>query len=308
MRVSVIIPSLGAKSLGACLEALGVQDQRPDEVLLVLSGGAPEPSSTPDQVRVLRARQRMGFAAAVNRGLEEVSGGIDAVALLNDDAFPSRQWLAGLSGALGAEEHCASVQGTVLDARGLRIDGRGILVDRFGVPGQIDHGRLHEEGESGRKRIPGVSATAALYRLSALESVRLGNGKVFDEAFDSYHEDVDLALRLLRAGWTACWQSGATALHLGSATGGAFRFRHAWWLLSNRWRVLFDNCSWTFLAAILPRLLRGEVRCLRELLRRSPVAPVVAPAVWIILPWIALASRFRRDGQRRLHRFPETPF
>jgi len=305
MRVSVVIPSLGAKSLGSCLEALGAQDKRPEEVLLVLSGGARAPSRTPEGVRVLLSRKRLGFAAAVNRGLEEVSRGIDAVALLNDDAFPSRQWLAGLSTALGTEENCASVQGTVLDAQGLRIDGRGIFMDRFGVPGQIDHGCLAEDGESGWKRIPGVSATAALYRLRALESVRLGNGKVFDEAFDSYHEDVDLALRLFRAGWTARWQSDAPVLHLGSATGGALRFRHAWWLLSNRWRVLFSNCSWTFLAAVLPRLLRGEIRCLRELLRRSPVASITAPAVWITLPWIAFASRFRGDGQPRLRRFPE---
>lgn len=304
MRVSVIIPSLGAAPLEACLQALLRQTRAPDETLVVLSGGGEMPPGAPG-VKVLSSPGRLGFAAAVNRGLGEIDDATEAVALLNDDAIPAPEWLEGLMQALEEAPECGAVQGTVLDGEGRRVDGRGIAMDRFALPVQRDHGRILQEEESGGGEILGVSGTAALYRREALDAVRLADGKILDESFDSYHEDVDLALRLHRMGWSSWWRCGASCLHLGSMTGGKRSFLHPWWILSNRWRVLASNFSGTFLLWNLPRLLRGEIRAILSLGRTNPWTFPVAPAVWAALPWIVFRSLRRASPGPRLHRFQE---
>jgi GT2 family glycosyltransferase len=50
-------------------------------------------------------------------------------------------------------------------------------------------------------------------RRSALESVA-ADGEVFDESFFMYKEDVDLSLRLRRAGWRLMYSPQVTAGHV----------------------------------------------------------------------------------------------
>ncbi len=118
----------------------------------------------------------------------------------------------------------------------------------------------------------GVSATAALFRRTALERVA-PDGRVFDPRLISYYEDAELAGRLRAAGFRALLAPAARALHAGSASGRAAPASR------RRWRLIYGN---RYLAAArllgrglwlrLPRML------LRDLLdlagpfatRRSP--------------------------------------
>ena len=93
---------------------------------------------------------------------------------------------------------------------------------------------------------------------------------MFDERFDSYHEDLDLGLRLRRLDWRSAWTGGAAVRHLGSATGARFGWRHPWWVLANRWRALAGNLTPSALMRAMPRLLRGELRAVRTLPRTTP--------------------------------------
>ena len=126
----------------------------------------------------------------------------------------------------------------------------------------------------------GVSATAALFRRSALEQVALG-GEVFDPRLVSYYEDAELAGRLRAAGFSALLVPAARARHLGSAsvrTAAAGR---------ERWRLIYGN---RYLAAarllgrgLWPRLplmllrdlldVAGPAALLHELLRRDSGLP-----------------------------------
>src|SRR5207245_8051593 len=58
----------------------------------------------------------------------------------------------------------------------------------------------------------GVSATAALYRRSAL------GDRVFDPRFFAYYEDVELCARLHEAGWRTVVVPVVKATHRGSAS------------------------------------------------------------------------------------------
>jgi GT2 family glycosyltransferase len=301
LRPAVVIPSLGAACLGDCLEALAKQSVAA-RVVVVLSGGAVPLDG--DEAEWLVCSDRLGFARAVNRGLDTVLDACDVVAVVNDDAIPDPRWLETLVEALAVDASVAAVQGTVLTGDGSRVDGRGLSFDSFGLPVQRDRDRPADSEPGIPEAIAGVSATAALYRATALRAVRFADGAVFDPAFDSYHEDVDLALRLLRLGHAARWCPDARCRHLGSATASGRVWRHPTWVLVNRWRALAGNLTpWT-LFRLLPRLLRGELRAVRTLARTNSRSPLAAVGAWLRWPAVCAGALFRATPGPRLRGLP----
>jgi GT2 family glycosyltransferase len=301
--IAVVIPSLGTGSLDACLDAVRSLEPAPARVIVVLSGGAElEPRAG---IEVTRSARALGFAAATNLGIAMAARDAGRIALLNDDALPPPHWLEALGEALDRDPRLAAVQGTLTDAGGHTVDGRGITLDRWALPVQVDRG-LPATGEDRALRpVLAVSGTAALLRSEALAEVSTGAIAPFDPAFGSYHEDLDLGLRLWRLGWRSAWVGGAPARHLGSASGAAMRWRHPWWLLANRWRALAGNLAAGALLGLLPRLLRGELRALRTLSRSNPRAPAVATAVAAAWPWLVVAGLRRATPGQRLAALPE---
>ncbi len=304
--VTLIIPSLGAPSLPDCLLAVYKLDPPPDRVILVLSGAAGTP---PDigNFDLLRVDRRCGFSRAFNAAFNEVHPATEFVAVLNDDAFPQPNWLGKLVRGLDGDHRVASVQGTVTDGSGAAVDGRGIAFDPYGVPVQMDHGQDFESESNGSRNLVAVSGTAAVYRTSALHQARLRSGAIFDPSFGNYHEDLDLGLRLGRLGWKSAWTGNAVTRHLGSVTGRRMRWGHPWWLLANRWRALAGNLHPTTLCVAFPRLLRGEVRAVRTLLRDSPRAVLLSLAVIAALPILIGAGWRRHTPGARLSYLPGEP-
>lgn len=301
--VGLVIPSCGAPCLAHCLDAVARLTPRPVETIVVLSGpGCDRP--LPGAVTAVRSDRTLGFAAAVNAGLARLTDAVEHVALLNDDAMPGESWLAPLGAELEREPGVAAVQSTVVDARGDTVDGCGIVFDLWGLPVQLDRGLPVAGLPDHSRRLVAVSATAALLRRSALEQVRLPGG-VLDPAFASYHEDLDLGLRLLRLGWGARWVPGTPTRHLGSVTGSRRRWVHPWWVLANRWRALAGNLEVGSLLVTLPRLLRGEARALRTLTRSNPRALVVGPVAMAVLPALLLGGWLRATPGPRLAALPE---
>jgi GT2 family glycosyltransferase len=300
--VGLVVPTLGSGDLAACAAAVASLDPSPGRVVVVASGRAAESVAFPG-ADLVRHPRRLGFAAAVNCGLDRL-GSAGMVALLNDDATPSCGWLGALVAALDSDPGLAAVQGTVTDAVGDRVDGRGVALDRFGLPVQLDRGASAAAEPPGPRPLLAVSGTAALFRREALAAAALPGGAVLDPGFGSYHEDVDLGLRLARLGWRAAWVAAAPCRHLGSATGLGRRFRHPWWLLANRWRALSGNLEASALLRSAPRLLRGELRGVRTLTRGNPWAPLAALAVAAALPWLVVGGLARRTPGPRLEALP----
>lgn len=304
--VAVVIPSVGAPALGPCLAAVAELEPPPLAVIVVHSGPA-RPPSRPG-VQVLRSERTLGFAAAVNAGIAAAPAAATLLAILNDDALTPPGWLAALGGALAADRRLAAVQGTITDLAGERIDGRGITLDRWALPVQVDRGAaLQRECPGANEPRLAVSGTACLLRRRALAEIAIGRLAPFDPTFGSYHEDLDLGLRLRRLGWRAAWVGGAPVRHAGSASGLARRWRHPWWLLANRWRAFAGNLSPSVFLAELPRLLRGEIRAVRTLARSNRRAPVAGLAVGLALPVLAARGWRRPTPGARLDRLPERP-
>ena len=304
--IALVIPSLGAATLGRCLDAVGRLDPAPRRVIVALSG---QPSAASHSgVEFVHSRRRLGFAAAINMGNARADDRCGRLAILNDDAVPPPHWLAVLGDALDEDPRLAAVQGTVTDPGGELVDGRGITFDRWRLPVQVDRGvPCGTERRGDLHPIVAVSGTAALLRRAALSEASSGRVAPFDPTFGSYHEDLDLGLRLRRLGWKAAWAGGASVRHIGSASGVSMRWRHPWWLLANRWRALAGNLTAGALVSDLPRLVRGELRATRTLTRANLRAPIVAAAVAVAWPALVIAALRRATPGDRLVVLPGGP-
>jgi GT2 family glycosyltransferase len=303
VRVALVIPSLGGAHLAGCLRSAAALEPPPRDFVLVLSGGAVPPPGA-DRCTVIRFDRRLGFAAAVNTGLAALADDVEAAAVLNDDAVPEPGWLGALARVLARQPDVAAVQGTVTTADGSEIDGRGIEFDRWGLPVQVDRG-LPLSTDRGERFLIAVSGTACVFRMSALRQIALSGREFFDETFDSYHEDLDVGLRLSRLGWRAAWTGGAPVRHLGSASGSGFAWRQPWWLLANRWRAFAGNLTPRALLCDVPRLLRGDLRAVNTLARSNPRVAPTAAAVLASLPFLVVRGWLRSTPGPRLGAIPE---
>ncbi len=218
MRVAVVVPNRdGRRWLPGLVESLHAQTRQPDEVVVV-DDGSTDDSVTwlRDQagpaVRVVERRAAGGFAVAVNAGLAAVRDA-DAVALVNTDVVLAEDWLQRMVAALEATPEAGAVASkmVVLD-RPEVVDDAGDTLRRDGVCEQRGHGRRDKRAWDAPGEVWGACAGAALYRRVALDEV---GG--FDERYGMYLEDVDLALRLRRAGWT-CRYEPAVARHAGGGS------------------------------------------------------------------------------------------
>ena len=224
IKVAAVIPTLGkSPHLEACLLALRTQDE-PVEIIVVDQGERPADLPPGLADKVLRPGRNLGFAAGTNLGIAATSA--PYLATVNDDAIVQPGWLAALLDALEGDPKLAAAQGANLSLdRPENLDGLGIAWNRRWQAVQIGAGEKAPGGEEPSRPIFGVSATAALYRRSALEAARLAPGEFFDSALGSYYEDVELAVRLVAKGFRAIAIPAARALHAGSTTGGAARWR-----------------------------------------------------------------------------------
>ena len=298
----VIVNRDGGASLFSAVRS--VQSQRDVDLSIVVVDNASRPeererlAAEAPNVRIVSFSRNLGFAAAANEGIARTRAPF--VLLVNNDAVLAPDYAARLAARLAMDERLAAVQGLVLDSSGDRVDTAGLEWNDRGEAVPL----LAGTGTSAVPRdvfeVTGVSATAALYRRDALTRVA-PHGAVFDDRFFAYYEDVDLSLRLARAGWRFACEPRAVARHEGSRTGRRTPFRRAVWTARNRWRTLFANFAPRLLARSLPSLLRADLAHARRLGLAGAMLPFL---VW---PWIPFLAFGTRRETRLLARWPRVP-
>lgn len=262
MRISVIIPNFnGREFLGACLDSL-LRQTRPAERVMVVDNGSSDGSRElaerhPLRPELIALHKNLGFAAAVNRGIEAADS--EAIALLNNDAVCDRRWLEKGLAAMSRHPGVSSFASLVLQYhdRDL-VDSAG---DFFPPEGRPAHRGQGEKAASYQEPalVLSAPAAAAFYRRALFEQVG-----AFEEGFFAYLEDVDLGIRAQCRGRACLVVPEAVVYHLGAATA-----------LSDRaGKKSVDSSERVFLIA------RNRVR----VLARS------FPRPWLIRlsPWLAL--------------------
>jgi GT2 family glycosyltransferase len=280
-EVAAVVPSLGvAAGLDEALARLRRELAAVGgELVWVHQGERTAPRLTGPRERLVHLERAAGFARAVERGFAATAA--PWVAVVNDDVWLEPGWLATLREAVGHEAAIAAVQGLNLQyGAPERIDGAGLGWNRRWQAVQLGHGELATSASRAPFEVFGVSATAALYRRSALDEVSSPGAQPFDASLESWYEDVDLAVRLAARGRRSLVVPAAKALHRGSATGATMPFRRARLLTRNRWLVTARLLGRRWPAA-LPAIARGELGDLAALLRsRRWRALAGLPAGW----------------------------
>jgi GT2 family glycosyltransferase len=178
------------------------------------------------------------------------------VMLLNDDAVLDPAYLEATMARIESDQKMGSVTGLVyrqepertIDTAGLEYVCLAQIVDRWAGEmmsrAQID--KLCAE------EVFGVSGAVGLYRRSAIETA----GGLFDPKWFMYKEDVDLALRLREAGFSAWFEPKAIAWHkrgLQQQKNMFTRFINEWKRLPvlrqsayvNQWRIYKRHFKWS---------------------------------------------------------------
>jgi GT2 family glycosyltransferase len=224
---------------------------------------------------------------------------------LNQDIVLAPDYVRRLCDWMDGEPELALVSGVTLrppadpaaPSEGDVIDSAGLVFPRARYHFHLGMGRLYGARYAVRRRVPGVEGAAMLMRVAACRRAAVPPGEVFADGFFAYCEEVDLAIRLARLGFSCGVDGGAVAVHRGKGSGGHAQVAIRAHFLANHWLVALRNEPWSLMLRELPYILRGELQYwLREYLRH-PAA--FARALGILPREAAAARRFYRDFERR---------
>jgi N-acetylglucosaminyl-diphospho-decaprenol L-rhamnosyltransferase len=222
LRVVSVTYSPG-EALDGFVESLADATTRPVEVVLADNGstdGSPERvAARYPHVRILRTGGNIGYGAAANAGLADLTSGYAVVA--NPDLRFTPGVIDELLAAAGRFPRAATVGPAIMtpdgelypSARDLpRLStGAGHALLGWAWPGNPWTARYRRELESPRERPAGwLSGSCLLVDLTAFWSV---GG--FDPGYFMYFEDVDLAERLSRRGWQHVYAPSGVVVHEG---------------------------------------------------------------------------------------------
>lgn len=232
-RVAAVVVSFRARPyLEACLRSLdGLAGLAERLVVDNASGdGTAESAGKFPGVRVIANAANLGFAAAATQGARATLA--PYVLLLNADVEVNQEAISTLVRFMDAQPRCGAAS-----ARLLAGDGREQLPFRLDRP----------------LRIRWAPGACLLLRRAACDPLGW-----FDPAFFFYNEDVDLGIRLRRAGWRIWYVPAATVIHHQGKSTDPVRARTVVHGYRGGMRLVAKHYPW---AAGMARLaIRAEIR------------------------------------------------
>jgi GT2 family glycosyltransferase len=220
MKVAAVVPHWNRRDLLQTLLANLAEQTRPfDEIIVVDNGSTDDSAVVAAQAgaNVIRLERNLGFAAAVNRGIE--ASHADWIAILNNDVTLAADWLATLLATVEKDVKNGNAwfaTGKTLRASDpSRIDGAFDAISRGACACRCGSGKPDGPFWDQSRRIRMAPMTAALFQRPLFEEIGF-----LDESFESYLEDADFGLRCAIAGCWGVYVPTALAYHQGSSTWG----------------------------------------------------------------------------------------
>lgn len=218
----VVVTRNHEATIGQVLQGLAAQTEPADRVVVV-DCGSDDTSWAADWMdrpgfEVLLLGENAGFTGGNNRGWRELGAKDGWVLFLNPDVLlpPDlfqrlREVLAnGRAKELGA----ISIRLMGWDFSGNRLTG---AVDSTGVfpvwSGWRDRGETVPAPRDEVESVPALCGAFFMARVGALREVMLPGEQVWDDRYFAYKEDIELSLRLRRAGWRLGVWHGAEGWH-----------------------------------------------------------------------------------------------
>ncbi|WP_394551180.1 glycosyltransferase [Agromyces sp. MMS24-JH15] len=224
---SLAIVTVGYRSAGplaGMLASIPAATSRP--VMIVVADNLPGADDTPGVVGAIGGdyvamTQNLGYGGAVNAAVTRLPGVVEWILVTNPDVTFHPEAIDRLREVGEADPHVGAVGPLVRNADGTpypsarAIPGLGVGVGHAVLapvwPGNPWTRRYHAATAVDAERDAGwLSGSCVLVRRSAFEEV---GG--FDPDFFMYFEDVDLGVRLARAGWRNRFTPVAEVTHTG---------------------------------------------------------------------------------------------
>ena len=287
LSVGVLVTNYNSWQLARqCVEAhLKLHGDRLARVVLLDDASpTPPPFESDGRFELIINPQNLGFAANLNKGVALMN--TDIVLIFDADARPLAPYLDEVRAAFGADPDLALTGFATVDEQNNPTPSSDKEPNVWSlILGQAIYARLGRWLELPEKRVCLWLCTLGVRR----ETFEQLGG--FDEKFDLLDVDIDLSMRVHRAGKHLRLLENVRAFHTGGGT-PMFLSHRLLRFYANRWRTLVkhDKMRWPKLAkfAILLRL-QLELNVLRLLGRRLfPDAEV---------------RRDKLEGRRRIIRY-----
>jgi N-acetylglucosaminyl-diphospho-decaprenol L-rhamnosyltransferase len=288
----VIVPTVGPARAARLLASLA--DAGGSFETIVVDNGTASPeleraAASFEGAEVMRLEENLGYSRAVNLAAERAQG--EVLVLLNDDSVVDPGFVEAIAGALDPAAGVVMAAGVMRDAGnpGL-IETAGVVLDRTLLGWDYLNGEPTDVLERSVPEPDGPSGAAAAIWAGAFE-----DAGGFDEGLFAYLEDVDLTVRLRRAGGSCRLAKAARGVHEHSATLGPGSARKNYLAgygrgyLLRKWGVLtprrvpgvlareFAICAGQAVADRNLAGVRGRVRGYRAAPRTEPYPAGVAP-------------------------------
>lgn len=203
--VSIVVCTYNrADYLDECIRSLLRQTYKKYEIIVV---NGPSTDNTDKVlkkypgVKVIRQEKLNGLSFARNLGINNAKGGI--IAFIDDDATADESWLAYLIEGY-SDESVGGVGGYTVNHSGYVQFDNGVIND-LGIPTAV-----RKEGEVVKKGEYPISMGAnCSFRKKVLFEV---DG--FDPYFKYYHDESDLCVRIIKAGYKIVYQKKAVVVHV----------------------------------------------------------------------------------------------
>jgi len=282
--VSVVIVTWNSAAfLPDCLDSLRALERPPAQVVVVDSASADNSLELVNrhypEARIDRCPENVGFCAGNNRGIRVATSPF--VLALNPDTILEPRFLEELLPAFD-DPAVGLAAPKLLRFDRTTLDSAGQLLSRSRRPLDRGYGRP-DRGQFDRdETVFGVCGAAALYRRAMLESIADPGEAYFDEAYFAFGEDLDLAWRAGRLGWTTAYRHRAVGYHArGGTASGNERLRRwtaflgrsrevRYHVLKNRYLCILRNDSVAGYLGNLPFVLGRDLTILCLVLASSP--------------------------------------
>lgn len=267
------------------------------------------------KVRVVDNGENLGFAGGHNKFFSKTDS--EFLMTSNPDVIADRSFLKNMLKAFD-DPDVGAATGKMLKLE-KAADGKNIL-DGTGIEIYKSR-RARERGQwqedigqyDNAKRVFGVSGTAALYRKSALQSIKLFEHEFIDEDFFAYWEDLDLSWRLRLAGWECAYVPEAIVFHpraVGSSRGGykkfaAFKKHHQqisekvrkWNWRNHLFAIIKNDFGWNFWKG-LPFILARETAMLGYIIFFEPSTLKAVPDFFRLLPKMLIKRKIIQSKRK----------
>lgn len=219
---AVILNWNGRDTTLACVQTL-LDCGQPAAHVIVVDNGSTDDSVAALQARfagltVLAAGENLGFARGNNLGVRHALATLAPahILLLNNDAFINADTLPRLHAALALDSRAGAAAPKIYFGDGQRLWYAGGYVDWKTGTGVHQHRGEADQGQADAPRPVGFAPGCALL----LPCEVIGPAGLFDERYFFMGEDVDLSLRLTRAGRPLLYVPRATVVHQVGASSG----------------------------------------------------------------------------------------